>query len=792
VSRVTTGPLEAARRLAEAGVPIFLARPANNQLGFKLPEGWERTEADPTVVDRWKEGWALCAVMGHVVDAIDVDPRNGGSIEALTEALGGELPTVYGKATTPSGGEHYLVASLGTRKTQNIVPGVDIQAGNPEGVGRGFIFLAPTVRASKATGELRSYEWEEDPDVSPLLLDDDPSGEALAGLIKESQKTQRSDALEDYGGPSFDQLDPQQQVEADEHVASQIDLWKKRFIDALGWPEGKQDEQGRGWEGLTYQFAWSVAKLAACPWTSLDEVGAELLYQNTLPPEIVEKCDGKWYDGIVEKAADDPVDVPPWVVRGDPADDFARSPRAWPAIPARFTDAYLCAWMAHKGLDGNWCWAAGLGWMSWDGRRWVPRPEEGVIEAARKAVLTVSNKAVAEGDVDLMKAVTSLLASNRIHAIVKLMRGVCEVKAGSFDHQRDLLNVGNGVVDLRTGELLDHDRSLYMSKITDTPYIAGATHPDWEQCLTALDPEVMDWMQVRFGQAATGWPTSDDVLPVGQGGGSNGKSTLLAGLFAALGDHMVLVPDKLLRASPNDHPTELMTVFGARVAVIEETPEAGQLNVQRLKAVLGTERMTARGMYQNNVSWTPTHSLFLMSNYVPQIRETDHGTWRRLALVRFSKTFPKQDAFRSNMMRGVDGRAEAALAWVVEGAARWYKAGRLIPEAPQQVVTDTRSWRGDSDLVLAFLDEGCIELDPESCVLTNDLLEVFNRWLVQKGHSKWSASTLSTRLSGHERFRKIAKTQTRALGSLSRHQDVFEEAPARPWVWQGLRWPEQE
>ena len=93
----------------------------------------------------------------------------------------------------------------------------------------------------------------------------------------------------------------------------------------------------------------------------------------------------------------------------------------------------------------------------------------------------------------------------------------------------------------------------------------GARHPDWDKVMTALEPEVASWMQVRFGQAATGYPTSDDVLPVGVGGGSNGKSTLLVGLYRALGDYITTVPDKLLRASPQDHPTELMSLRGARL-----------------------------------------------------------------------------------------------------------------------------------------------------------------------------------------------------------------------------------
>lgn len=788
-------PLEAARHLAEAGVPIFLARPTSNKLGFKLPGGWERTKPDPTVVDRWKPGMALCAVMGHVVDAIDVDPRNGGSIEALVAALGGELPRVYGRASTPSGGEHYLVASLGVRKAQDIVPGVDIQAGNEDGVGRGFIFLAPTVRESKIDGLPRSYEWDVDPDLGVLLIQEDESGKGLLKLIQERHNAHKGTdgSLDEYDGPTYDELDEDKQREADEHVAVNLELWRKRFAEALDWPEGKRENwttKNRGWEGLTYEFAWALAKLAACPWTKFDEDWAGITFFEILPSEIAEAdgCTSKWYDGIVAKAVGDPIDVPPWVVRGDPGDDFARSPRAWPDVPQRFNDAYLCAWMAHKGLEGDWCWSSGLGWMHWDGRRWYGRPEEDVVESARRAVLKVSRAVLSSGDVDLIKAVTALLYRGRITAIVGLMRGVVSVPASGFDHQRDLLNVGNGVVDLRTGELLEHDRKLLFTKITEADYIPGATHPDWETCLLALDPDVMDWMQVRFGQAATGWPTSDDVLPIGVGGGSNGKSTLLAGLFSALGDHMVMVPDKLLRAGVNDHPTELMTLFGARVAVIEETPEAGHLNIQRLKAVLGTERMTARGMYKDNVSWEPTHSLFLMSNYVPQIRETDHGTWRRLALVRFNKTFPKKDSFRANLVQGLEGRREAVLAWVVEGAVRWYQAGRVLPDAPEQVEGDTRRWRGDSDLVLAFLDEGHLVFDSDACILTAELLEVFNRWLAQRGNTKWTANTLSSRLSGHEKFKQITKVQTRDLGGLSQHVDVLSTPPERPWVWKGLSW----
>lgn len=473
------------------------------------------------------------------------------------------------------------------------------------------------------------------------------------------------------------------------------------------------------------------------------------------------------------------------------ADDFGVTAADLPDVPGRLDDAHLAAWMVKKGLAGDWCWGGGLGWLAWDGRRWVSRRDEDAREAVRLAVIRVHQRAAAATPTaERMKALAALLTKGRIESLTQLMRGVVSVGADQFDQERDLLNVANGVVDLRTGNLLPHDRDLHLTKITETPYVPGATHPDWDKATASLDPEVADWMQVRFGQAATGWPTSDDVLPVGQGGGSNGKSTLLAGLFGALGGHMTLIPEKLLRANPSSHPTELMTLFGARVAVIDETPEAGVLDVQRIKAVLGQERMISRGVFRDNTMWTPTHSLFVMSNYRPAVRETDHGTWRRLALVRFTKTFPKDDTFRARIARGAGGRREAVLAWVVDGAVRWYANDRTIPEAPARVLADTRAWRAESDLIVGYLNDRIV-VDRRACVLSRELLDDFNDWQVSRGHRPWADRTFSARFSDHEEVTGagIYKGKPRnPEGLVRRDPDDLDPTGDRPNLWLGLRW----
>ena len=81
--------LDAAHELVDLGVPVFTAQldKAGNP---RPPKGWEKTEPDHARV-KWRPGLALCAVMGTAFDALDVDPRNGGteSLAALKDELAG-------------------------------------------------------------------------------------------------------------------------------------------------------------------------------------------------------------------------------------------------------------------------------------------------------------------------------------------------------------------------------------------------------------------------------------------------------------------------------------------------------------------------------------------------------------------------------------------------------------------------------------------------------------------------------------------------------------------------------
>lgn len=187
--------LEIAAAMIDAGIPVFAAAPcrgvlcgrkghADGKTEYDLPPKWQLTVPSRVWLDRWEPGWALGAVGGHVADFLDEDPRHGGSASVQTLKDAGQMPRVFGVQETPSGGYHYVISPLGEREANKVMPGLDYQGGAPDGKGRAFVWIAPTVKRSKAPGaggELRPYVWLQEPDLA-YLAEFEGSDDTIEGL----------------------------------------------------------------------------------------------------------------------------------------------------------------------------------------------------------------------------------------------------------------------------------------------------------------------------------------------------------------------------------------------------------------------------------------------------------------------------------------------------------------------------------------------------------------------------------------------------------------------------------
>lgn len=502
----------------------------------------------------------------------------------------------------------------------------------------------------------------------------------------------------------------------------------------------------------------------------------------------------------------------------------------------RFTDSALAEQVVTEALADRFVNVVNMGWYAYDGRIWSPCPDATVLEAVREYARDMYRWALQEEQerVDAGKASDTYEAdgwrkvqsASRLGAILRLAAGNVEIirELDQFDTWPDLLNTPAGVLDLTTGTITPHDPALMFTKITAVDYVKDARSDAFAAALEAVPAEAREWLRVRLGQAITGYEPDDERLLLLTGGGENGKTTLMDCLYRSLGGgtkcgYAALVPNTLLLRERNRGAAtpEKMTLQGVRLAYMEETPEGRHLDTNVLKEVIGTPTITGRKLFRDFVEFASSHSMFLNTNHVPRVDETDRGTWRRLLRLEFPFTYVKrpEDVTDPEIQRvGIAGlkaalaepdALRAALAWLVSGARDWYASGRDLRSlaVPECVEAATRKWRTDSDLILLFMDE-TVRPAAGSWIATQDLYWSYRKWSISRGFHPMSISTFVAKVAEHpelpagvtKRQIKVGTAgQARPGGAggpwLVAGQDPPPDLPGRPWSFAGLRYATQ-
>lgn len=376
---------------------------------------------------------------------------------------------------------------------------------------------------------------------------------------------------------------------------------------------------------------------------------------------------------------------------------------------------------------------------------------------ARIAEQTLADLGVSQ---ETPTATWRMIASKRKASdVLAVLAGKLRESETVFDAKALKLNCPNGVVDLKTGRIRPHKTSDRFRLQTGVDYVPGAKSAVWDRALSAVDPSVLAWLRLRFGQALTGRQPEDHRILFLKGGGENGKSVIIDSVMSALGNYAANIPPKVLLANPSDHSTERMTLMGCRLAVIEELPEQHISGVM-LKQLVGIKSITARFIARNNVTFPVTWSLMLTTNYTPRISDTDHGTWRRIAAVPFPFRFvkdpvmPHERSRDSSLQRWKDDPSEAVLAWLVAACRDALADPIAFAEVPEAVETETAAIRGENDLVGQYAEDRLV-LDQSATVSKLEVFNDYQMWANRVGQRPIQINTFAQRFKETEVGRNV-------------------------------------
>ncbi len=418
--------------------------------------------------------------------------------------------------------------------------------------------------------------------------------------------------------------------------------------------------------------------------------------------------------------------------------------------------------------EGQLLFCDATGWLAWNGVRWEPGDYNATNVATDFTKLMLNealgyfNAAVLSEEVQEQKTAKEYLrhAQNSrsavsIERMLKLTKAALHIRLDELDADPFLLNTPAGIVNLKTGKIVPHDKSKLCTKITQVaPSDTGCEI--WEKFIsdvTCEDGSTAGFLQLVSGMAAIGKVYHEGVI-IAYGGGRNGKSTLFNSLCRALGDYAgSLAVNTLTTERGGNKGASLATLRGKRLVVAAELEEGSRISTSMLKQIASTDRLVAEEKFRAPEEFEQSHTLVLYTNHLPRVGSTDAGTWRRLTAILFNARF-EGSAVVANYADILFERAGGAiLRWIIEGAVNFArnKFKLDIPESVQEV---SEGYRASEDWIGNYINERCTN-EVSARTGARDLYIDYRAWAEENGDYVRRERDFAAALEGRG-YQKIA------------------------------------
>jgi putative DNA primase/helicase len=373
-------------------------------------------------------------------------------------------------------------------------------------------------------------------------------------------------------------------------------------------------------------------------------------------------------------------------------------------------------------------------WMLWNGKYWeydikdkirdkVDILAEKMLEELRKEQNDVSRKLIAAN-------ITKIQNNAGKKALLEECQHIGDIPVLNEDFDKDpyLICANNMVYDLKSGEVLPHQRSFLISQTINCDIDLENEPTRWLQFLDEIfegDKEMINYVHKVWSYCLSG-STREQQMWIFFGDGNNGKSLALDILNELMGSYGITSRPELLVDSKNANTSqeEIARLNRKRVAFMEEIKDGDRLNESLVKqATSGVGKMTGRFLYGNTFEFVMIAKILMASNYKPKIKGIDKGIWRRINLVPLYKDFT--NVADKDLREKLITELPQIAGWLCKGFKLYLEEG--LDKKPQKVLKETKEYKEESDLVQLWINENC-EIDPKAHENASILFKDFDLW----------------------------------------------------------------
>lgn len=355
-------------------------------------------------------------------------------------------------------------------------------------------------------------------------------------------------------------------------------------------------------------------------------------------------------------------------------------------------------------------------WFCWNGKYWKkcdsPDP---IMSKLLDVVKGCWNVVPSIDSSDEKKILTQWLCKcenfNYLNHAVRVAQTQEQVIASieEFDSDPNLFNVANGTIDLTTGKLAPHRREDFITKCVDIEYDPSAVSQDWNKFIldsVCQNQEYADYLQRAVGYSLHGTP-NEEVMFFIEGEAGTGKGTFINTIDAVFGGmqnyatvasiNTLTQKDRQGSAASGD----IARLKGYRLVYVHEPDRGKSFNESLIKTLTGRDKITARMLYQDEISFSPQFTLWITSNYKVKFGEKEDAVKRRLKYLKFLNK-PKVVNTRLKDILVQPDNLKGILAWGVKGCVDALANGL---QEPQLLQDWQKEYEASNNILAEFKDD---------------------------------------------------------------------------------------
>lgn len=405
-------------------------------------------------------------------------------------------------------------------------------------------------------------------------------------------------------------------------------------------------------------------------------------------------------------------------------------------------------------------------WYQHVGSHWVETSDD-ALRGSFWLWLSKSKKYAKEGTIEPFKPSKSQVESglDALRAVGALpgVAAPCWLPEYSGAAPHDLISMANGLLHVKSRQLLPHTPGYFNLNALPYPWDADATPQNWLTFLDQVfegDTESIETLQEMFGYLITA-DTRQQKMFLIIGPRRSGKGTIGRVLASLVGRSNLASPTLNSLASNFG----MQPLINKLLALVPDARISGQSNtqaiVERLLMASGEDNMTIDR--KNKEAWSGHMSarFVVLSNEMPLLGDASGALVGRFIILSLRQSFYGREDLKlsDRLITEMPG----ILRWSLDGLDRLRQRGRFIqPESGRMEVEEMAALNSP---VAAFVDEVC-ELGSDFFTPTSELYGAWRSWCNEHGRTQsWSreifAKNLRAAFCGLEATRpKISDART--------------------------------